>query len=139
MRCCGADQYSTLTFREKRRTAADIQERIITLPVTSSVREAASVLVEAGTPILAVINPKDELVGVVTDWDITRASSQGMPGETSIEKIMTREVVTASPTDTILELVRKLEHYEISALPVVRDGPSSRSIQYTHPPLARFS
>jgi CBS domain-containing protein len=59
---------------------------------------------------------------VVTDWDITRASSQGMPGDTSIEKIMTRQVVTASPTDTILELVRKLEHHEISALPVVRDG-----------------
>jgi glutamate dehydrogenase (NAD(P)+) len=32
---------------------------------------------------------------------------------------MTREVITTRPTDTILDVVRKLEHYEISAMPVV--------------------
>ena len=32
---------------------------------------------------------------------------------------MTREVITAQPTDNILEVVRKLEHFEISAMPVV--------------------
>ena len=36
---------------------------------------------------------------------------------------MTREVITASPSDGFLEVIRRLEHYEISAMPVVGEGP----------------
>ena len=32
---------------------------------------------------------------------------------------MTREVITVNPNETILDVVRKLEQYEISAMPVV--------------------
>jgi glutamate dehydrogenase (NAD(P)+) len=34
---------------------------------------------------------------------------------------MTHDVITASPSDTILDVVRKLEHYEISAMPVLTE------------------
>ncbi len=120
--CEAAEEISIqrITSRERKRKAADIMERIITLPVSSSIFQAAQLLVEAGCPILAVINPQDELVGVVTDWDITLATAHGLPNTTSVEKIMTRSVISASPTDTILDLVRKLEYHEISALPIVR-------------------
>ncbi len=36
-----------------------------------------------------------------------------------LTEIMTREVISANPTDNILDVVRKLEHHEISAMPVV--------------------
>jgi predicted transcriptional regulator len=36
---------------------------------------------------------------------------------------MSREVISAAPTETILEVTRKLEYHEISAMPVV-DGAS---------------
>ena len=35
---------------------------------------------------------------------------------------MTDDVITAETTDSILDVVRKLELYEISAVPVVKDG-----------------
>jgi glutamate dehydrogenase (NAD(P)+) len=35
---------------------------------------------------------------------------------------MTREVIVAAPGDSILEMVRKLEHHDISAMPVVEQG-----------------
>ncbi len=35
---------------------------------------------------------------------------------------MTREVIAACPEESILDVVRKLEHHEISAMPVVADG-----------------
>ena len=35
---------------------------------------------------------------------------------------MSREVIAAAPEDTILEMIRKLEHHEISAMPVVDRG-----------------
>jgi glutamate dehydrogenase (NAD(P)+) len=111
-----------IASRESDRTAADIMESILTIPIESNVRQAAQLLVEAGSPILAVVNSKGELAGVVTDWDITCATALGSVEDMPLQKIMTRDPVTASPTDTILELVRKLEYHEISAMPVVDNG-----------------
>lgn len=111
-----------IATRESDRTAADIMESIITIPLESTVRQAAKLLVEVGCPILAVVNPKGELVGVVTDWDIARATALGSAEDMPLRKIMTQDAVTASPTDSILELVRKLEYHEISAMPVVDNG-----------------
>jgi predicted transcriptional regulator len=43
---------------------------------------------------------------------------------------MTRDVICAKPDDSILELVRKLEYYEISALPVT-EGKKAQGIVST--------
>jgi predicted transcriptional regulator len=58
----------------------------------------------------------------VTRWDLTRAVAQGLAETQPLSRIMTSEVITASPDDSILELVRKLEHHDISAMPVVAQG-----------------
>jgi predicted transcriptional regulator len=50
---------------------------------------------------------------------VTEASATAYAGDMPVSQIMTRQVITARSTDTILEVVRKLEHYEISAMPVV--------------------
>jgi glutamate dehydrogenase (NAD(P)+) len=109
-----------ISLREKARTAKDLMERIITVSQTSTIREAAQLLVETACPLLAVIDQNEQLTGVITDWDITCASANGLPWDTPISTIMTQEVITAALQDTLLELVRKLEHYEVSAMPVVQ-------------------
>ena len=35
---------------------------------------------------------------------------------------MTKNVITAPPSYTIIDLVRKLEQFRISAMPIVEDG-----------------
>ncbi len=88
--CEGAEQISIrrIASSESDRTAADIMESIITIPINSSIRQAAQLLVEAGSPIMAVVTPQGELAGVVTDWDITRATALGLAGDISLNKIM---------------------------------------------------
>jgi CBS domain-containing protein len=78
-------------------------------------------LVGAGCPILAVITNFGELCGVITEWDITRATAQGSPDSLPLNEIMTRQVIAADPGDNLLEVIRKLEYHEISAMPVVKD------------------
>jgi homoserine O-acetyltransferase len=97
---------------------SDIMESIITIQSTSTLDDAARLFVETSCPILAVINPRNELVGVVSNWDITKAASRGPIDRTTLEQAMTRQVISAKPDDLILEIVRKLEYYEISAMPV---------------------
>jgi glutamate dehydrogenase (NAD(P)+) len=122
--CEAAERISVrrIAAHERGRTAADLMEPIPTISHLASIHAAAAVLVEAGRAILAVTTPQGALTGVVTRWDITRAIAQGLSDEQPLAQIMTREVITARPDDNILDLVRKLEHHDISAMPVVAEG-----------------
>jgi glutamate dehydrogenase (NAD(P)+) len=108
-----------IAARESDRTAVEIMESIPTISMESTVKQAAASLIDGNSPILAVVSTMDELVGVVTGWDITRATSIGSPDNQPLEQVMTQKVITADPQDGILEVIRKLEHHEISAMPVV--------------------
>lgn len=119
--CEAAERLSVrrIATRESDRTAAEIMDPIPTISLESTVRQAALALVQAGCPILAIVSPSGELSGVVTEWDITRATAIGSPDDLPLEQVMTRQVISASPQDGILEVIRKLEYHEISAMPVV--------------------
>ncbi|HSB65026.1 MAG TPA: Glu/Leu/Phe/Val dehydrogenase dimerization domain-containing protein [Anaerolineales bacterium] len=121
---------SRITSREKDRKASDIMESTITIQTISTLQEAARLFVDTGCPILAVINQRNELVGVLSNWDITKAASRGPIEKITVEQAMTRQVISAKLDDPILDLVRKLEYYEISAMPVV-EGKSVRGIVST--------
>jgi glutamate dehydrogenase/leucine dehydrogenase/CBS domain-containing protein len=119
-----AEQISVrrIASRESDRTAAEIMESIPTIPVHHCVKDAAVMLVQADCPILAVVNAEGVMEGVVSEWDITRATALGSPDDQPLGEIMTRTVISASPTEGILDMIRKLEYHEISAMPVVEGG-----------------
>lgn len=110
-----------LADKESRRTAESIMEPMPTIGLSTGMQEAAELIVKSRCNIIGVLDTEDKLAGVVTTWDITRATADGVCEE-SVEAIMTRNVVMASPDFSILEIVRELEHHRISAMPVVADG-----------------
>jgi CBS domain-containing protein len=95
---------------------------IHTVPIEATVGEAARRLLEVDGSLLAVVDSSGGLRGVVTDWDINRAMAAGQSQDSPLAEIMSREVIAAAPQDGILQVVRKLENYEISAMPVVDGG-----------------
>jgi len=109
-----------LTAKESERTAKDIMVSIPTIDVNSNLQEAAALIINSMSGIIAVLS-KDKLVGVVTDWDITKATAEGII-DVKLDKIMTKNVITASPNFTILDIIRELEQYQISAIPVIDEG-----------------
>lgn len=112
---------SRIASKESLRTVKDVMAPITTIRDNQTLKEAAAKLIGIPQSLLAVVSDADELVGVVTNWNIAAAASADLPGDTSITEIMTAEVITASPDDSILAVVQKLEHHEISAMPVVSD------------------
>ena len=120
--CVAAENISLqrLTAKESERTAKDIMVPIPTIDVNSSVQEAASLMIEKNSGIVAVLS-EGKLVGVMTDWDITKSTAEGIQ-DVSLDKIMTKEVISASPDFAILDIIRELEQFQISAMPVVKDG-----------------
>jgi len=110
-----------LADKESRRTAKDIMEPMPTIGIHAALREAAELIVRTGCNIVAVLSPDNKLAGVVTTWDVTRATAEGVC-EQRVEAIMTREVVAAEPSHSIMEIVQELEHHRISAMPVAEEG-----------------
>lgn len=122
--CEAAEKISIrrIASSESDRTAADIMVAVPTIEITCTAKDAAKKLVDSGSPMLAIVSASGELAGVVTEWDITRATALGSPDDQPLENIMSRQVILAEPDDTILECIRKLEYHEISAMPVVNQG-----------------
>ncbi|UCD01081.1 MAG: CBS domain-containing protein [Promethearchaeota archaeon] len=120
--CNAAERISLqrLTAKERERTAKDIMISIPTIDVKSAVQDAAALMIEKNSGIIAVLS-EHRLVGVVTDWDITAAVASNSC-DVNLDKIMTKDVITASPDFSILDIVRELEQYQISAMPVVEQG-----------------
>ena len=121
--CQAAERISVrrLADRESERTAKDVMEPIPTVRIDALLPEAAGLIVQSRSNIIAVLDPDGRIAGVVTTWDITRAIAEGVC-EGSLDKIMTRNVVSASPASRILDILRELEQNRISAMPVVEAG-----------------
>jgi CBS domain-containing protein len=127
--CEAAEQISVsrIASSERYRTVADVMSPIPTITEERTVRDAAQMLVDEACDMLAVISVGGELAGIVTDWDVTRASATACAEDVPLAEIMTRQVVTARPAEAVLAVVRRLESYEISAMPVV-DGGQVRGV-----------
>ena len=122
--CEAAEQISIrrIAARESDRTVADIMDPMPTIPLESSVQAAAALMIEVNSSILAVVAPDGGLVGVVTEWDITEATAHGWPNDTPLAEAMTSDVITACSDDGLLDVTRQLEHFDLSAMPVVDGG-----------------
>jgi glutamate dehydrogenase (NAD(P)+) len=110
-----------LKAKESERTAKDIMDPMPTIGMDCKIQEAAELIVNTQSNIIAVLSDDGMLAGVLTTWDITRAVSGGAC-ELSVEMFMSRKVIAAAPDCSILDMVIELEQNQISAMPVVDDG-----------------
>ena len=96
-------------------------ERMTRVPVTITgavtVEKALSVLAENKQRHLAVLDADETLIGIVSEKDLLRARP-----EDTVEKVMTREVVTVTEYTTLEEAACIMADHTISSLPVMRDG-----------------
>jgi homoserine O-acetyltransferase/O-succinyltransferase len=65
---------------------------------------------------MPVLSGEGQLVGIVTSWDIAKAVAGSFLW---LDEIMSRNVVTTTPDESIEDAARKMEEHAISALPVV--------------------
>lgn len=91
---------------------------IISIRQGISIEETARVMFEKGITHLPVVNETNELMGIVTSWDISKAVALKCK---ILSEIMTKNVLTAKGNEDIESTAKKMEQNNISALPVVDD------------------
>ncbi|RLI83031.1 MAG: hypothetical protein DRP01_09400 [Archaeoglobales archaeon] len=93
-----------------------VMTKAITVSPDTSVEEVAKLIIQRNVNHLPVVE-NDRLVGIVTSWDVAKAVAMGRIDR--VKDVMTRKVITAFPDEPIEIAARKMERYNISALPVV--------------------
>lgn len=73
---------------------------------------------------LLVINNHEKIVGIVTEYDILNrvVAKEKIPSKTKVRDIMTKKVITADVTSSLMEVSRKMRHYDLRRIPIVEDG-----------------
>jgi uncharacterized protein (DUF39 family)/CBS domain-containing protein len=97
----------------------DIMDRSVpSISEGEEIQEAARKLLKGDTNHIVVLDREGRLVGIVTTYDVSKAVAR--PGRArQVRDIMTTRVITTMPDEHVDIAARKLEQYNVSALPVV--------------------
>ena len=96
---------------------------VFTIAPDESVQAAAALLLARGVGALIVMEPGDQVVGIVSERDIVRAIAQEGAAalDRPVSSCMTRDVVFAEPTEAVDALMSRMTDRRFRHLPVCRD------------------
>jgi CBS domain-containing protein len=102
---------------------ADVMTRDLpTVAPESTVREAARCMTQTGIKALPVCENGRRLVGIITDWDVARATAEeGDPGEQALREYMSTDLVAVGPDAQLTEAAVMMGERRVHHL-LVRDG-----------------
>ncbi|QOR67230.1 CBS domain-containing protein [Cytobacillus suaedae] len=97
---------------------------VYTVKDSQTIQEAAALMSEHNIGAIPVVNNNGEIVGIVTDRDITlRATAQGEAAQTRVSEVMTaQQIVKGTPDMDIHQAAQLMAEQQIRRLPVVENG-----------------
>ena len=99
-------------------------ERLIGLPDSKSLADAASLLSQEKIGALVVRNAGGEMIGILSERDIVRAIARDGAGvlNNPVSTIMTKDVICCTPTDSVAEVMGMMTARRFRHLPVKSNG-----------------
>jgi len=95
---------------------ASVMHTAVTCKENEAIKDIAERIVTQSVNHIVVVDDGGRLCGIVTSWDITRATAEGRK---ALADIVTRRVVTAKPDEPLETASRRMAQHNISALPVI--------------------
>jgi CBS domain-containing protein len=84
--------------------------------------KAAREMTSANVKALPVCE-RERLVGIITDWDVTRAvATDGDAADQPVDAYMSKDVISVAPDATYMEAAEELAAHEIHHLLVCEEG-----------------
>lgn len=96
--------------------------QVFSIAESATLREAAELLDARKVGAMVILNEAGAVIGVLSERDVVRAVARsGAPAlKSAVADSMSRQVVTAKPTDSIEEAMDKMTDRRIRHLPVVQ-------------------
>ncbi|MEM6615841.1 MAG: CBS domain-containing protein [Pseudomonadota bacterium] len=97
---------------------------VVSIKPDDTISQAVSVLRDMRIGALIVTGEDGEIVGILSERDIVRKLAE-TPGQTlpqSVSDNMTKSVVTCTPDDTLLSVLKRMSEGRFRHMPVVENG-----------------
>jgi CBS domain-containing protein len=106
------------------RVLKDKGRHVVTATPENSVASVIDLLIEHRIGAVPVLDKADRVVGMFSERDVVSSLAKyGAAALTlSVQRVMTRQVKTCAPDDTIVGLMEVMTHSRIRHLPVVENG-----------------
>lgn len=99
--------------------------RVWKLDQDNTVADALKIMKDKHIGSVVVVEG-EKMVGIFTErdfaWKIGANTSEGRCNEVKLEDVMTREVITVTPSDTVNTCMALMTDYRIRHLPVLENG-----------------
>jgi acetoin utilization protein AcuB len=102
---------------------------VITIGWDEPLARAAQLMDERHIRHLPVVDADESLIGIITDGDVREAlesarvrDAESAPATLIVGKVMTRDVVSVTPSWDLAQAARLMQTRKLSALPVVEGG-----------------
>jgi CBS domain-containing protein len=102
---------------------------VVTIEPTATLCDAVRILDKHRIGAVVIIDADQQIVGILSERDIvhTLAHNVRVSGgcqlcDEPVEKVMTREVATCKPSDTVHELMERMTRGKFRHLPVIENG-----------------
>jgi CBS domain-containing protein len=97
---------------------------VITIDPTATLEEAAKTLASHRIGALVITGPEQRVVGIVSERDVVAmlASRGGHSLDVPLTAVMTRNVTTCAPSDTISSIMESMTAGKFRHVPVVEQG-----------------
>ncbi|KXK37784.1 MAG: CBS domain-containing protein [Saprospiraceae bacterium] len=95
------------------------KENLIVAHPEQTIKEIANIMIEKHMQQLPVTDAEDKLVGMVTTYDLWKASRDGIDEGTLIGDIMTTQIVRITPKDKVGTAAELFALRRLKTLPVV--------------------
>jgi CBS domain-containing protein len=97
---------------------------VTTVGPSATLLEIAAKLSAKRIGAIVVVDPQGEVAGIISERDIIRALAAHGPDclTSSVQEVMTKQVVTCQETDTLDELMAMMTARRFRHLPVLTDG-----------------
>ena len=98
--------------------------RCTTIKPDAKIAATSILLAQQRIGAAVVTDAADNIVGIISERDIVRglASHGGAVADLSVADLMTRDVRTCAPSDTIADIMVVMTAHRIRHLPVLEDG-----------------
>jgi CBS domain-containing protein len=97
---------------------------VATIRPDATVAAAVRELKTRGIGALLVSEDGKQVAGILSERDIVHALAEQGAGllATTVDRLMTRKVITCLPEDTVSDLMGRMTQHRFRHLPVVKDG-----------------
>jgi CBS domain-containing protein len=105
----------------RHRVQALVTRPAVYVHTNDTLRTAAQLLVDESIGAALIRGPHGPM-GIVSERDLVRAMAEGAsPARTTVADIMTTDLVVASPSDELLDVVDRMVTAEVRHIPVIED------------------